>query len=842
MYRNFICYRGGSSAGILFADDVFKAAKRHEDVLGKTYYSLVREDTGEIRNFLNDPQRYLGETSNFIMLLTKGFFDGFLLHDLPNPDSVTRVEIEQALKNPTLKFIPVVFPDFSWDEQVDGQSSKDILTRLYGEESMRRIVGSPPIQFVFDYREQVVDKILSEIDPSGTLGKRKNAETVDAPRPFRLESTPSVIPKSIFCGREEILAKIKEYFSSGERVIFLQGIGGIGKTEIAKQYAKRNKSQYDTIIYATYNGSIPELIISQSNFKIDPQFPPRVNDDGSQESELSYYRRKLELIQNITNERTLIIIDNFDVMNDEHFSELLEGKYHLLLTTRCDYSRLYPAIKIEPLESMEQLRRVFLDNYQGYMVEEDDEHLDELINMVNRHTYTIELIAQHMENSGQTTQEMIEVLRQEGIVSLNEEVRSSSDKSSAAYQNLLKMFKVFNLSDEEKTLLQHLALCPLTGVDPKDLRNWLGVGALRLVKGLENRSWVITGTAGIALHPIIADVVRYELPLSEEKAKPFLDAFAETIKEEKSWHFPIDVKAYYADIALRILDAFPKISDVTIKFYKNAELLFSFSVKPEKAVALCTDLYQHYAKEKGTVCYECAYYAFQAGWTYLFNLQLKDSAQKAREWFELSYGVFVQIELHGADEYAAYGHLLSHLCRLYVLTYEGTKDPKSLEKAFDFGRQCVANAEAHLNADSPYYSRLAVAYMQLSEVYVASEEYDKALPLLEESYRIVVSLFGEDDPDALNVSSRKSRVLYHLGRYEEAVAIGQRNIEAYTRFNGEINFLRFEQMALVMMCFKKQRQAEAFFAMKESILRIGASLLGEDSPHLKQLQKLTLDD
>ena len=51
MYRNFICYRGGSSAGILFAEDVYKRAKEEENIVGRTYYSLYKEDSNEIRNF-----------------------------------------------------------------------------------------------------------------------------------------------------------------------------------------------------------------------------------------------------------------------------------------------------------------------------------------------------------------------------------------------------------------------------------------------------------------------------------------------------------------------------------------------------------------------------------------------------------------------------------------------------------------------------------------------------------------------------------------------------------------------------------------------------------------------
>ena len=37
--------------------------------------------------------------------------------------------------------------------------------------------------------------------------------------------------------------------------------------------------------------------------------------------------------------------DNFDVDNDENFGKLTEGKYHLIITTRCDYSRFFSTIK-----------------------------------------------------------------------------------------------------------------------------------------------------------------------------------------------------------------------------------------------------------------------------------------------------------------------------------------------------------------------------------------------------------------------------------------------------------------------------------------------------------------
>ena len=127
MYRNFICYRGGSSAGILFAEDIYNRAKVVEKAVGKTYYSLNKEDKSEIRNFLTDPRALLSEVENFIMLLTKDFLDGFIVDNKPNENSVTRIEIDEALKNPKMRFIPVVFPDFSWEGITNGRVNKEII-------------------------------------------------------------------------------------------------------------------------------------------------------------------------------------------------------------------------------------------------------------------------------------------------------------------------------------------------------------------------------------------------------------------------------------------------------------------------------------------------------------------------------------------------------------------------------------------------------------------------------------------------------------------------------------------------------------------------------------------
>ena len=98
----------------------------------------------------------------------------------------------------------------------------------------------------------------------------------------------------------------------------------------------------------------------------------------------------------------------------------------------------------------------------------------------------------------------------------------------------------------------------------------------------------------------------------------------------------------------------------------------------------------------------------------------------------------------------------------------------------------------------------------------------------------MVSLFGENDPDTLNVSAVKSTIYYYMGRYDEALAIGPQHVDAYTSFYGELNYFRFEQLVLVYRCLVKQGKDEQAKSVKESVIKIGSQLLSEDSEQLKE--------
>ena len=55
---------------------------------------------------------------------------------------------------------------------------------------------------------------------------------------------------------------------------------------------------------------------------------------------------------------------------------------------------------------------------------------------------------------------------------------------------------------------------------------------------------------------------------------------------------------------------------------------------------------------------------------------------------------------------------------------------------------------------------------------------------------------------------------------------------------GQLNFLRFEQLAVILKCYSNLGQIEQLNVAKESAIKIGEQLLSEDSKLLQELKAL----
>lgn len=113
-----------------------------------------------------------------------------------------------------------------------------------------------------------------------------------------------------FCGRETELEQIYNLFAENSK-IFLTGVAGIGKNELAKMYAQKYKKEYTNILYFSFVGNLEEMIVT-CDFA----------DDTLDENEDMRFKRHNRFLRSLK-EDTLIIIDNFNtIASDEPLFEM----------------------------------------------------------------------------------------------------------------------------------------------------------------------------------------------------------------------------------------------------------------------------------------------------------------------------------------------------------------------------------------------------------------------------------------------------------------------------------------------------------------------------------------
>ena len=657
------------------------------------------------------------------------------------------------------------------------------------------------IEFI-DARIPTFEERVSELAKAIKSFTRNEQQiaTVEETGRLKLLSTPNVLPKMVFCGRDGLLRDIHSQFQAGERVLFLYGMGGIGKTQIAKQYAKQYKEHYDTIIYATYHNGIRELLLAETPFVIEPALVRYTLSNGDLEDDDAFLARKANLLAELSNERTLVILDNFDVDEDEDLPLLINGKHHLLITSRCDYSRLYPTLKIDPIESLDSLKELFMKNYQGDDVDEDDPALTELIELVDRHTYTIELLAQHMENSGQTPAEMIDELKNHGIISMDEKVRNPDMKTQRAYENLLKMFNVFSLDGEERRILMHLTMMPIDGVDIRGFKKWVAMKSSRVLRKLENHGWITKNTDGIALHPIIREVVKHEIPVETKEIQEFLSNFCETIHENTAWNYSKAEKERYAKIALSIKASLGAITEATFEFVYFLRCLLSYSVNPELSLTISDELYEFCLRHYGADHLYTARVAYAIGWTYQFNTFLPNALEQSRVWMEKAAEIIDRGPIETVEHKKVYSSLLRDLADTYYMMAKASPEPERLEKATQAHKKAVDYVTGILQEDPHFPGVLAGIYIGVSGIASLEKNFQEALLYSDKAYRIFADSVGEDHVDTSHATAKKALALYAMNEYQAAYECGSRVLPIFTAAYGEQNMWVCDMTELMGDC------------------------------------------
>lgn len=366
---------------------------------------------------------------------------------------------------------------------------------------------TPPM---YERVDELVDKIAGLLD--------KNISDFENKKDNYNYKLISKIPlaRDVFYGREDIFSEIDKNFEDGNRVLFLEGIGGIGKSEISKQYVLRNREKYNNIVFLTYNNSIKNMVCDSNIIEIENVVQ---NEDNADD----FFIRKMQILRTICDNKTIFIIDNFDVDDDVDFSKFIEGRHRVILTTRNEH-RGYPSIKIGSIQEQETLHKIFEQNYGGPFDDEEKEWIEKLFVMVENHTYMIELLAKQMDASFLSAEEMYRLLNEGNLEESAKEHIEGRSSQKSVFEHLQSLFNISVLSDEERYILQVISLMGNEGVLAKRFREWTEMKDMSLINSLIHRSWIRKERGHrLSLHPLVSEVIRKSSP-------PTTDSFFTCLK------------------------------------------------------------------------------------------------------------------------------------------------------------------------------------------------------------------------------------------------------------------------------------------------------------------------
>jgi tetratricopeptide (TPR) repeat protein len=261
------------------------------------------------------------------------------------PDSDWRIEIESSLKS-ARAVILLISQDFIASDFIDKyelpalleaaeREGATILPLLISPSSFENRKDLSRFQSINSPKETLLDiphatqeRYLLKLNQAVSVAfanfsrqtsqasKTKNVRILSIPFP----------PNRFFTGRDEALLNLYTNFKDGERIQALVGLGGIGKTQTAFEFAHRYHDNYSEVFWVRAN---TQESIVKDVVAIAELLDLKEKDAQDQGEAVAAVKQWLE-----TNTGWLLILDNADELAivEEYFLDRTSG--HILLTTR----------------------------------------------------------------------------------------------------------------------------------------------------------------------------------------------------------------------------------------------------------------------------------------------------------------------------------------------------------------------------------------------------------------------------------------------------------------------------------------------------------------------------
>lgn len=326
-----------------------------------------------------------------------------------------------------------------------------------------------------------------------------------------------------FFGRERELKSLEKMLhEDGAGTVFVQGIGGIGKSALVAQYAYEHRVDYEVIVYANCVAGIKQMIVSDTEFPMKNMIRNNY-DEYFVETEEEYFDRKFECLKATIDERVLLIVDNYTYEEDEVFEQFLELPCQKIITTRrkCQITE-GQSLSLGVIGSLSTLEQIFTHYY--FPKEEEKEAIRTIIRKVGGHTLAVERIAKQMAEQTGSVQE---------ILTLLQDKQWDMQDEKGILEILSTILHVKELDELQKEVLCFMCFVPYSGISKEELVKRGGQGThVAILKLLQSSLLKQIELDIVTLHPVLADTIMEELQPDWRKISVFIDSIVSDMEND----------------------------------------------------------------------------------------------------------------------------------------------------------------------------------------------------------------------------------------------------------------------------------------------------------------------
>lgn len=592
-----------------------------------------------------------------------------------------------------------------------------------------------------------------------------------------------------FTGREQVLEDLRRALSDDGRAA-LSGLGGVGKTQTAAEYAYRHRGEYDAVLWARAD-SEESLKANFAALASKLNLPEK--DEKDRDVIVAAVKRWLE-----RREGWLLILDNADELG--LVSDLLRREWggHVLLTTRAHATGGVARIEISEMMSDEGtlflLRRSKLigaDDELAAASEADRALAGEIAREVGGLPLALDQAGAFIEEGPSSLAEYLELYREEGA-----QLRAARGGFIADHEPVTITFSLAfrQVEAANAAAADLLRACAFLAPDAipeevftsgaKELGGNLSSaegGGLALVKilGVAGRFSLIrrnTRNGTVSIHRLVQQVLKDEMTEEDRRL------WAERAICAQNATFP------WADHK-----NWPLCEKLLPHALEAARLIEKYGLESFEAA--------HLLNKAGSYCWQRAQYA------------------EARTLFMWAVRIFERV---CGPEHSDLATSLNNLATTY-------KDQGMYAEAVPLLERALTIFEETLGPDDP---KVGLALNNLGNVYSDMGKYAQSEPLHQRSLAIREKALGPDHPDVAVSLNNLAILYYEQGRYAEAEPLFARALSVFEKALGPDHpnvAYSLTNLASLLDMQDRYAEAEPLFARA---LGLREKALGPDHPDL----------